>query len=121
MKETVKKLFAGKTARILIIAGAALLLLLLCWAVFGRSEKSTATSAGYTPTVEETRLSAILSQIEGAGTVNAVITEEEGVPVSAVIFFDGTDGILTRLRLTQAAAASLNIAENRVLVYPAGK
>lgn len=121
MKETVRKLFAGKTARILIIAGAALLLLLLCWAVFGRSEKSTATSAGYTPTVEETRLSAILSQIEGAGTVNAIITEEEGVPVSAVIFFDGADGILTRLCLTQAAAASLNIAENRVLVYPAGK
>ena len=64
------------------------------------------------------RLSAILSQIDGAGTVNAVITEEEGVPVSAVIFFDGADGILTRLRLTQAAAASLNIAENRVLVCP---
>ena len=29
MKETVRKLFANKTARILIIAGAALLLLLL--------------------------------------------------------------------------------------------
>ena len=120
MKQAIKKLFANRTARILLIAAAALLLLLLCWAVFGNSG-SAAETGGYTRTAEETRLSAILSQIEGAGTVNAVITTEDGAPVAAVVFFDGEDGILTRLRLTQAAAAALNIAENRVLVCPAGK
>ena len=90
-------------------------------ALLRRTSRSAAETGGYTRTAEETRLSAILSQIEGAGTVNAVITTEDGAPVAAVVFFDGEDGILTRLRLTQAAAAALNIAENRVLVCPAGK
>lgn len=118
MKEGVKKLVSDKKIRILLIAAAALLLLLLCWTVFGRSGND---ADGYEQTASETRLSAMLSQIEGAGTVRASIAEENGEAVSAVIFFDGADGILVRLRLTQATAAALNIAENRVLVYPAGK
>ncbi len=120
MKDAIKKLFESRTARILAVAAAALLLLLLCWAVFGATRERD-TTASYTQTTAETRLSAILSQVEGAGNVRAVIAEEEGKPVSAVVFFDGADGILVRLRLTQAAAAALNIAENRVLVCPAEK
>ena len=118
MKERLQKLFAGRTARILLAAAAAALLLLLCFAVFGGTQ-GAAETGGYAETAEEVRLSALLSRIEGAGQVDAAITEEDGVPVRAVVFFTGEDGILLRLRLTQAAAAALNIAENRVFVCPA--
>ena len=114
-----KKVFANRTARILAIAAAALLLLLLCWAVFRTSESSAA--GNFSQTTEEARLSVLLSKIEGAGEVTVLITEENGEPASAVVIFSGEDAILTRLRLTQVAAASLNIAENRVLVCPAEK
>ena len=121
MKERLKKLFADKRARLLLVAAAALLLLLLCWLVFGRGESKAAATGGFSPTAEETRLAAILSQVEGAGEVSAVISEEGGKPVAAVVFFGGEDAILTRLRLTKAAAAALNIAENRVYLCPAEK
>ncbi len=116
MKAGWKKLSENRTVRILTIAAAALLLLLLCWAVFARPQEE---SSSFSQTAEEARLSAILSQIQGAGNVRAAITLQEGEPVSAVVFFSGEDAIFTRLRLTQAAAASLGIAENRVLVCPA--
>lgn len=118
MKDALRKLFKNRTARILAVAAAALLLLLLCRAVFGAAKEQDASVA---QTAAEARLSAILSQIDGAGTVRAAIAEEGGKPVSAVVFFYGPDGVLIRLRLTQAAAAALNIAENRVLVCPAEK
>ena len=113
MKFDLKKLWENRTARILLVALAGVLLLLLCMAAFSPRKESTAEQ---TPT--EARLSAILSEVAGAGSVRAMIAEEDGVPVSAVVLFDGEDGILIRLRLTQVTAASLNIAENRVIVCP---
>ena len=108
MKEAVRKLWANKTARILLIAGAALILLLVSWLVFGKGGSQTAASTGYIPTEQEERLAAILSRVEDAGNVSVLITEEDGA----------ADGILVRLRLTQIAARALGIAENRVLVCP---
>ena len=118
MKDALRKLFKNRTARILAVAAAALTLPPLWWTVFVATKEQYASFA---QTAAEARLSAILSQIDGAGTVRAAIAEESGKPVSAVVFFDGPGGVLIRLRLTQAAAAALNIAENRVLVCPAEK
>ena len=70
-------------------------------------------------TEQEARLAAVLAEVEGAGNVSVLIAQEAGSPVSAVVLFDGTDGILVRLRLTQITAQALNIAENKVLVCPA--
>lgn len=117
--KSVRELWANRTFRILLIAAAALILLLACWLVFGR-EQSSSSVASYTATQEEARLAAVLSEIEDAGNVRVLITQEDGEAVSAVVLFDGTDGILVRLRLTQITANALNIAENRVLVYPSG-
>lgn len=111
------EIWANRTARILIVAAAALLLLLACWLVFGRGEERSA-SGDAVLTEREQRLSALLSAVEDAGDVRVLVTESEGEAVSAVVLFDGADGILVRLRLTQIAAQALGIAENRVLVCP---
>ena len=119
MKEKLKALFHNKTFRIITICVAALLLLLIVWRVFfGKSEK---TSSGYQPTDLEVRLSQILSGIEGVGQTTVMISEEDGMPVSAIIVFDGADGILTRMRVIEAAANALNIPPTEVLVYPSEK
>ena len=116
MKEAFRRLWANKTAKILLVAGAALVLLLVSWLVFGREE--TRATSGFVQTEQEERLAAILSEVEDAGNVSVMITQEGGVPVSAIVMFDGSDGILVRLRLTQITARALDIAENRVLVCP---
>ena len=116
MKEAFRRLWANKTAKILLVAGAALVLLLVSWLVFGREE--TKATSGFVQTEQEERLAAILSEVEDAGNVSVMITQEGGVPVSAIVMFDGSDGILVRLRLTQITARALDIAENRVLVCP---
>ena len=47
-----------------------------------------------------------------------MVSEKDGVPVSAIIVFDGADGFLTRMRVIEAAANALNIPPTDVLVYP---
>ena len=120
MKESLRKLRENKTARVLLIAAVAFVLLLGCWLVFGR-EQNTAPTGSYAPTEQEERIAALLSEIEGIESVNVLIAEEDGVPVSVVVVFDGEDGILTRLRITQITASALNIADNREHVYPSDK
>ena len=97
MKEAFRRLWANKTAKILLVAGAALVLLLVSWLVFGREE--TRATSGFVQTEQEERLAAILSEVEDAGNVSVMITQEGGVPVSAIVMFDGLDGILVRLPL----------------------
>lgn len=115
--KSVRELWANRTFRILAIAAAALILLIACWLVFGH-ESSSSVSGTFPATQEEERLAAVLSEVEDAGNVRVLITQEDGAAVGAVVLFDGMDGILVRLRLTQITAKALNIAENRVLVCP---
>ncbi len=119
IKQTLAAVRENKTARILLLAGAALLLLLTCWLVFGNRQAQDAS--GYVPTDREARLSALLSEVDGAGEVTVLISEEGNTATGAVVLFDGEDGILVRLRLTQIVARALGIAENRVLVCPSDK
>ncbi|MDE6059393.1 MAG: hypothetical protein K2G44_05055 [Clostridia bacterium] len=117
MKERLQKLFHNRTFRIVLICVAALLLLLAVWRIFFPS-KAQSTSGSYKPTELESRLSQILSEIDGVGQTTVMIGEENGVPVSAIIVFDGADAILTRMRVIEAAANALGIPQTDVLVYP---
>lgn len=116
VKETFKKLFANKTARIILICLVALVLLLAVWKVFFPSQSTAASSQGATE--QESRLAVILSQIEGVKDVSVMIGEDDGGAVSAIVVFSGADGLLTRMRLVEATAAALNIERACVLVYP---
>lgn len=92
---------------------AALLLLLVAWTAFGKK------SGGYEPTELEARLSRILSEVEGVKNATAMVAEEDGRAVSAVIVFEGADSILTRSRVLDAASALLRLDKKYVQVYPA--
>lgn len=117
MKENLKKILQNRTFRVILICAVALLLLFAVWKVFFSGEKQTA-SGTYQPTELERRLSMILSEIDGVGQTTVMIGEENGVPVSAIIVFNGADAILTRMRVIEATANALNIPPTEVLVYP---
>lgn len=117
MKEKIKEFFGKKGVRIVLVLLIALALLLAVWKVFfPRSEETS-----YRATEEETRLSALLSQIDGVEEASVMIDEREGTAVGAVVVFRGEDGILVRSRLIEAAARALGIESRDVLVYPSNR
>lgn len=112
----IKKLFGGRTARIILVCVAALVLLLAVWKVFfgGKTENES-----YRPTEQEERLCLILSRIEGVKGATVMISENGGAAVGAVIVFEGADSILTRMRVLEVTSNALNIGKEYILVYPA--
>ena len=66
---------------------------------------------------EESRISRVLSAIEGAGTVEVAVYYEDAVPCGAVVVADGAGDIAVQLRLLSAVTTLLGINQNRVSIY----
>lgn len=65
---------------------------------------------------EETRLSSILSSVEGAGEVETMITKSSGQVIGVLVIADGANNPLVRLRLLQAASSALGVDSEIVSV-----
>lgn len=111
--ERLKELFRSRVFRAVLIALAGLLLLVAVWMTFGKDD------ASYRPTETEARLVRLLTEIEGVKSATAMVAEEDGKAVSAVVVFEGKDGILTRSRILDITATLLRIDKRNVQVYPA--
>ena len=70
-----------------------------------------------TATTEESRISRVLSAIDGAGTVEVAVHYEESVPCSAVVVAQGAGDIAVQLRLASAVTTLLGIDQSRVAIY----
>lgn len=114
----IKKFFKSKTVRIVLICIIALALLLAVWKVFFGTEPASKTS-GYEATEEERRIALLLEKIEGVGDATVMVSRADGGAVSAVVVFDGTDGIMIRLRIAEVVASALQISDTDVLVCAA--
>ena len=68
------------------------------------------------PTELEARLERVLSAVEGAGDVRAMVTEEGGAVSGVVIVAAGAEDISVRLSLMQAARALLGIGLDQIEV-----
>ncbi|MBQ7138764.1 MAG: hypothetical protein IJO39_07210 [Clostridia bacterium] len=66
---------------------------------------------------EESRISRVLSAIEGAGTVEVAVYYEDAVPCGAVVVADGAGDVAVHLRLLSAVTTLLGINQNRVSIY----
>ncbi len=82
-----------------------------------KSKKDERTSISAVMTSDEQRLSSILSNVDGAGTVEAMITEKDNVIVGVLVIADGADDIYVRIRLIDAAATALGVDKSVVNVY----
>ena len=112
----IKNLVKSKPVKIVLICLAALALLLAVWKVFFASEPIR--SDAYQATEEEKRLATLLEKIDGVTDATVMIGRNDGT-TSVVVVFDGTDGILTRLRITEVAASALGVVQSSVIVYAA--
>ena len=66
---------------------------------------------------EESRISRVLSAIEGAGIVEVAVYYEDAVPCGAVVVADGAGDVAVQLRLLSAVTTLLGINQNRVSIY----
>lgn len=82
-----------------------------------KSKDSAQTTVSTVMTAEEQRLSAILSNIEGAGKVEAMITKQGDTVMGVLVIADGASNILVRVRLVEAAATALGVNKQVVNVY----
>jgi hypothetical protein len=66
---------------------------------------------------EESRISRVLSAIDGAGTVEVAVHYEESIPCSAVIVAQGASDIAVQLRSVSAVTTLLGIDQDCVAIY----
>ena len=109
-----KALWNNKTVRTALIGIIALLLLLAVWFVFYRSPTTT-----YEQSKLESRVTTMLEKLDGVDTVSVMITEAEGWPVGAIVFFEGEDSILSRIRILDITSSLLQLDKKYIQVYPA--
>lgn len=112
-RENIKNLLKNKTFVIVCICVIALVLLIAVWKVFFTSEKTTVLQ-----TEEEVRLCNLLKKIEGVNDPAVMISSSDGEIVGAVVVFEGSDSILTRIRVIDVTATALSIEKGKIQVYP---
>ena len=72
---------------------------------------------GESSSTEESRISRVLSAIEGAGTVEVAVHYEDSLPCSAVVVAQGAGDVAVQLQLVSAVTTLLGIDQNRVAIY----
>ena len=70
-----------------------------------------------TSSTEESRISRVLSAIDGAGTVEVAVYCEDSIPCGAVVVADGAGDVGVQLRLISAVTALLGVEQDRVAIY----
>lgn len=70
-----------------------------------------------TSSTEESRISRVLSAIDGAGSVDVAVYYEESIPCGAVVVAQGAGDVAVQLRLMSAVTTLLGINPDRVAIY----
>jgi len=110
-----KSWFGHKTVQIICLGVAALILLILVWQVFFAKEERKLQGG---ETEREIRMSEILGKLNGIDQAYVLITEDDGVAVGAIVFFEGEDSILSRIQIVDVTSSALNIEKKNIQVYP---
>ena len=109
LKQLMEAFRSAKKSELAIIAAAACVLLF-----FGINTLIPQHSCA---TEKENRIQYVLSQIEGAGTVDIVISmNDDGIPCGAVVAASGADRIQVRLAIQQAVHTLTGLDLERIEV-----
>lgn len=110
--------FYNRYKKIIIIAALLVLLVALAVVVFGGSTKSFTVDSGSVQRSEtETKLMNILSEIDGVGKAEVMITENDGNVEGVVIVCQGANNLMTRNDVINAVKVALKIEKNNIAIY----
>ena len=109
--------YVKENKKIIIVV---LLIVILIGAVFliDKGKKTSSTSAvNSEKSATEVKLTGILSNIEGVGNTDVMITENEGEILGVVIVCEGANNIMTRSNILNAVSTALNIDKKIIAIY----
>ncbi len=112
-----KKIKQIKNFRIIAVIFIIAIALIIYSTVITNKPDKAQTAVSTVMTQDEQRLSSILAGIEGAGSVESMITERDGEIVGVLVIAEGADDITVRIRLVSAAATALGVDKSVVNVY----
>lgn len=109
--------YVKKNKKIIIVV---LLIAVLIGTVYlidkGKSHKSS-IAANSSKSATEIKLTGILSNIDGVGKTDVMITENGGEIVGVVIVCEGADNLMTRSDILNAVSTALNIDKKIIAIY----
>lgn len=111
----IKNLFT-RYKKIIIIAVLLILLIAIAFITFGDNSQSlTVNSSARSET--EIKLMRILSEIDGVGKAEVMVTEGENGVEGVVIVCEGANNIMTRNDVINAVKIALKLDKNNIAVY----
>ncbi len=126
MKKT--KFTKEKLRDVLLVSCLALLLVFAVWKIFYTPSSASRFSAGNagtsaaagtdTANEKEKSLAAFLSEMDGVGTAEVRICEDENGVMSVAVVCDGAKNILVNSNIREAVSAALGVDEKNVKIYP---
>ena len=125
MKKT--KFTKEKLRDVLLVSCLALLLVFAVWKIFYTPSSASRFSAGNAGTSaaatdsaseKEKSLAAFLSEMDGVGTGEVRICEDENGVMSVAVVCDGAKNILVNSNIREAVSAALGVDEKNVKIYP---
>lgn len=109
----VKKVFRSKKLRLVISA----IIIALALIIYSGVSEKKAEEVSAVMDEEETRLSKVLSSIEGAGQVEVMIVREDGVVTGVLVVAEGAKDIGVMLKLLDATSTVMGVDKSVVEVY----
>ncbi|MDE7440533.1 MAG: hypothetical protein K2N23_08515 [Clostridia bacterium] len=107
-----------KNKKIIIVV---LLIAILIGTVYiidkGKNARTSSTVANSAKSDTEIRLKNILSNIDGVGNTDVMVTENEGEIIGVVIVCEGADNLMTRSNILNAVSTVLNIDKKIIAIY----
>ena len=112
---------------VLLVSCLALLLVFAVWKIFYTPSSASRFSAGNAGTSaaatesaseKEKSLAAFLSEMDGVGTAEVRICEDENGVMSVAVVCDGAKNILVNSNIREAVSAALGVDEKNVKIYP---
>lgn len=109
----VKKVFRSKKLRLIISA----IIIALALIIYSGVSENKTEEVSAVMDEEETRLSKVLSSIEGAGQVEVMIVREDGVVTGVLVVAEGAKDIGVMLKLLDATSTVMGVDKSVVEVY----
>ena len=105
----------SKIKDVLIIGSLALILTFFTWKIFNKTEKDDASLVS--ATLSEQKVARILSQIDGVGEAEVMVSETEEGVLGVVVVCDGAKDIQVIMNIREAVSAALGAEEKNVKIY----
>lgn len=114
--------YLKQNKKILLIAVLLTVLIALAFALYGSKSKAISTAAGSADmSANETKLTRILSGIDGVGKAEVMINESENGVEGVIIVCEGAYNIMTRNDILNAVTTALKVEKNNIAIYAMNK